>query len=819
LSIGKLAQGQEGYYLSAVAQGAEDYYLGAGEAPGRWAGVASHELGLTGEVAGDDLRAVLSGHDPTSGRQLARGNRTLPGFDCTFSAPKSVSIVHALGDEFERRVVSESHDAAVDAALGYLERQAAFGRRGRDGVHRVDTSGFVAGAFRHRTSRAGDPHLHTHVLIANMAKASDGRWGALDGRLVFAHKMDAGAVYQSHLRAEITDRLGFEWNTPRNGLAELAGIPAGVLRAFSRRRTEIEAVLAVRGETSAAAAATATLATRHAKRDINPDVLREEWVERAAGFGFGAEQIAQIPGHRSGTTCARSSEVLEELTRHQSFFDRRHVVRALATSSSTGMRVDELEERVDRVLSHDAVVGLVPDDLVGPRWTTQDLLDAEHRLLDRVERGRGRRVAVADDEAVDVAIAARPSLTDEQRTMVATITTSGAAVDVVVGAAGAGKTFALDAARQAWTASGHRVVGCALAARAASQLEAGAGIPSFTVSAIQAFLERDRLPQDSVLVVDEAGMVGTRALDELTYRASRSRAKVVLVGDHRQLPEIEAGGAFGHLAHGKHAIRLDENRRQRDRHERRALIDWRSGRIAEAIARLTRRGNVVEGDNADTLRARLVSDWQQAVDSGEVALMLARRRVDVADLNARARHELKATGYLDETTETTIASLELCEGDWVLARRNDRRIGVHNGDLGVVTCVEPGGATVVLDRGATVVVPVDFIARGHLDHGYALTVHKAQGATCDRTFVLGDDSLHQELGYTAMSRGRQRNQLYVMATDPERDNPGGHDTTQHQSFDLVEALRRSEAQQLASALLPNAERERAKAGKSWGIEV
>ncbi len=192
--------------------------------------------------------------------------------------------------------------------------------------------------------------------------------------------------------------------------------------------------------------------------------------------------------------------------------------------------------------------------------------------------------------------------------------------------------------------------------------------------------------------------------------------------------------------------------------------------------------------------------------------MLARRRVDVADLNARARQVLKDNGYLDATTEATVAGLELCEGDWVLARRNDRRIGVHNGDLGVVAHIDDGAVTVALDRGPTVTIPVDYIERGHLDHGYALTVHKAQGATCDRTFVLGDESLHQELGYTAMSRGRQRNQLYVMATDLERDNPGGHDTIDHRPFDLVEALRRSEAQQLASELLPKRKR-------SVGIEL
>jgi conjugative relaxase-like TrwC/TraI family protein len=188
LSIGKLTNGQADYYLSAVAQGAEDYYLGAGEEPGRWCGSAVPELALNGDVTGDDLRAALAGHDPTSGRRLARGNRSMRGFDCTFSAPKSVSIIHALGDEFDRHAMREAHDAAVDAALAYLERQAAFGRRGRDGVQRVESSGFVAAAFRHRTSRAGDPQLHTHVLVANMVKGADGRWGALDGRLLFAHK-------------------------------------------------------------------------------------------------------------------------------------------------------------------------------------------------------------------------------------------------------------------------------------------------------------------------------------------------------------------------------------------------------------------------------------------------------------------------------------------------------------------------------------------------------------------------------------------------------------------------------------------------------
>lgn len=802
LSIGKLAKGQADYYLSAVAQGAEDYYLGAGEAPGRWCGNGSTDLSLSGEVAADDLRDVLTGIDPVSHRRLARGNRTLPGFDCTFSAPKSVSIVHALGGDVERAAISEAHDAAVDAALGYLERQAAFGRRGRNGVHRVESSGFVAAAFRHRTSRASDPHLHTHVLVANMVKGADGRWGALDGRLVFAHKMDAGAVYQSHLRAELTDRLGLRWHTPQNGLAELADVPTAVVKEFSRRRAEIEALLEARGESSAAASATATLATRRSKVDVDGVTLLADWRQRADALGFATERISElvrVPKHERPSL--RRDQVPDELTRQTSYFDRRNAVRLIATSSRTGLRVDELERRADACLSDEQIVELTPDALTGARFTTKSMLRAEESLLTVVERGTNERVAVANAEVVAAATAARPSLSVEQRNMVETVTQSGARVDVVVGAAGAGKTYALDAAREAWTASGHRVIGCALAARAAAQLEGDAGIPSFTISALQTFLRDDRLPAHSVLVVDEAGMVGTRVLDDLVRKAVRSDAKVVLVGDHRQLPEIEAGGAFGHLARQPGALHLEDNRRQRDSHERVALRDWRRGAIREAIDRLRRRGNVVQGDNSDVLRTRLVVDWKEAIDNGEIALMLARRRADVADLNQRARRELQATGYIDPATETTVAGLHLCEGDWVLARRNNRRVGVHNGDLGVVAAVNENSVTVQLDRGPIVEVPNEYIADGHLDYGYAITVHKAQGATCDRTFVLGDESLHKELGYTAMSRGRLRNQLYVMAPESEREKPGGHGVGTEGSFDLVAAIQRSEAQLLARSLL------------------
>lgn len=802
LSIAKLGRGQEDYYLDSVAAGTEDYYLGAGEAPGRWLGSAISEVGLTGEVTPADLRAILEGHDPSTGRRLAKPNRKLPGFDATFSAPKSVSLIHALGPPAIRAHVVEAHQAAVDAALGYLERQAAFGRRGRDGVDRVKTSGFIAAAFRHRTSRAGDPHLHTHVLIANVCRSTDGRWGALDGRGLFLHKMDAGAIYQTQLRAELTRRLGVEWLACSKGPTELSGIPPKVLRAFSRRRVEIEAALAERGASSARASEVATLATRSNKaKGLDPAALAAEWEERARALGFFPERIGELVTQRrqvNRPTILRD-RLADQLTEHSSHFDRRHAVRAIAEQARTGADVLDIEAVADRFLHSPGVVPLTAHEVTGMRYSTEAVMKDEQYVLGKAGV-RPRIPVVAEPRVVDNEVAARPTLSAEQEAMVRAVTTSGAVLDVVVGAAGTGKTFALDACRATWQASGHRVIGCSLAARAAANLEEGSGIPSFTIAHLLRHLERNQLAKGTVVVVDEAGMVGSRALARLVRAAAWRDSKVVLVGDHRQLPEIEAGGTFGALVRQGHAVHLTENRRQLRWFERRVLADLRAGRIAEAIGRLRSRDGVVKADNADVLRTRLVDDWMASVEVGESPLMLARRRVDVADLNERARLAFVAAGWLDPEAEVVVGGVGLCEGDWVVTLRNNRQLGVMNGDRGTVMAVDEDNVTVQLDRGPVVALPADYVADGHLDHGYALTIHKAQGTTCDRTFVLGDETLRRESGYTALSRGREENRLYVMDADLEAENPGHHGRATRREADIVAALRRSEAQITANEL-------------------
>ncbi len=235
LNIGKVAPGGESYYLETVASGVEDYYTGAGEAPGYWLGAAAGELGLSARVAPEALRAVLGATDPATGEPLTgrMSRRSVPGFDCTFRAPKSVSLLFALGDPEVSNEVRNAADAAIAASLPVLEQAACRVRRGKGGLTVLDGDGFVAAAFRHRTSRAGDPHLHTHALAANVVERIDGGWGAMHSPHLYRNARTAGFVYQAVLRAELTERLSVQWSDVVNGHGEVAGIDPAVVRHFS----------------------------------------------------------------------------------------------------------------------------------------------------------------------------------------------------------------------------------------------------------------------------------------------------------------------------------------------------------------------------------------------------------------------------------------------------------------------------------------------------------------------------------------------------------------------------------------------------------
>jgi len=845
LSIGKLGAGQADYYLEAVGQGVEDYYAGAGEAPGSWAGSAAGELEVFGQVEGELLHRALSGQHPQTGDPLVKapggGGVRVPGFDLTFSAPKSVSLLFGLGDAGLAREVRDAHEAAVAGALGYMERQGAVARRGHGGTESVLGNGFVAAAFRHRTSRAGDPQLHTHVLVANMTRGPDGRWTALDARRLYVNAKTGGYLYQAQLRAELTRRLGVEWGPVRRGQADLAGIPTGVLRAFSRRRAEIEERMAERGERSSRAAQVAALDTRRAKDySVAAETLREEWRERARTLGLNPEQLRDLLGRARAreldpvavTAVGEELTGPEGLTGRRSTFTRRDVVQAWCERLPQGADVDVVEGLADQLLAGERVVplaadvsGLTHSDVVRRadgrvvpataeerRYSTPELLALERRIIDGSRARRDEQTGTVAADRVEAVLSARPELSTEQAGMVRRLLRGGEGVQVVVGPAGTGKTFALDAARAGWEAEGYRVIGAALARRAARELQDGAGIPSTSLAALLAELreggERGLLADGrSVLVVDEAGMVGTRMYGELLEHAARAQTKVVLVGDHRQLPEIDAGGVFrGLLARGG-AVELSENRRQREGWERDALAALREGAAAPALAAYARHGRLVMADTAGGVRERLVTDWWHATQdpNGEEAVMIAARRDDVADLNGRARARMRAGQHLGDT-ELNVDGRVFAVGDRVVALRNARRLDVLNGTRATITAVdlEHRSLTALTTDGRTVELPASYLDaqtdRGGptLEHGYAITGHKAQGMTTGRAFVLGSADLYREWGYVALSRGRTENHLYLTAPTTDRDEIAPAEPATDRLKTLTRALERSRGQQLAT---------------------
>ena len=765
------------YYIEAVSLGAEEYYLSRGEVPGRWLGRCSEALGLSGTVDADALRSLLAGTRPDGGA-LRDGWVLRPGYDATFSAPKSVSVLYALGDRDDVRAVVAAHDAAVAGAIGYLETHACRVRRG--GIHgkgvRFEAGGRMVGAaFVHHTSRAGDPQLHTHVLIANATPGPDGRWTGIDSAGLFAHAKAATAVYQALLRRGLVERLGLNFELSGDGTGDIVGVPADVRARFSKRRAAIEEHMREKGTSGPQAAEVATLATRQAKDHAVSELdLRIGWRQEAEQLGFDATSVPRSP-RRLFAALPTDDALSRRITLDNATFDAARAVWAVAAAAPDGAELVEIEERALAFLTSPLVI-----EVSDGRWTTTEMLALEEWVVAVALGGRAGGYGAADHGSVDDALGARPSLSDEQVAMVRRIATSGDQIDVVVGAPGSGKTFALDAARAAWQASGSRVLGCALAARAARGLQAGSGITSRTIDRLLIDLEagNESLDRRTIVVVDESAMVGTRKLARLVDAGARAEAKLVLVGDPKQLPAIEAGGLFEALASRLGTTQLTGNRRQQHPGERAVVADLRDGHVQRATERLRRLGGMAVFVNADALADAMVEDWSAATKAGKDVLMLAPTRDTVAELNARARQRMEAEGSLGHVV-AQVGHVEFAIGDRVVCTRNNKRIGVVNGDIGTVVGAGDKGVVVTLD-GGDVELPEAYLAAGNLNHGYALTIHKAQGATCDVALVWGEN-LGAESGYTAMTRGRLRNRVFVMAerSGGEHLPPEQRDPTQY----------------------------------------
>jgi conjugative relaxase-like TrwC/TraI family protein len=804
LSVAKLTLGQEAYYEQQVAGGLDDYYAGRGESPGQWAGSGASGLGLVGVVEDGALGTLLRGVDPAAGTELrapvreriinvrtldlesgewreeAKRLAPVSGYDLVFSCPKSVSILHALtDDELVRREIGDAHECAWQAAVGYLEAEACVVRRGHGGVGRERGEGFVAAAFRHRTSRAQDPHLHTHVIVANMARAADGAWRALDGEAILqTYRLAAGYLYEAQLRHELTGRLGLEWTEPFKGMGELALVPEGAVRAFSSRRQSLLKYMEALGTEGFAAARVAALATREAKEQVDLPRLRERWLDRAAEDGLGRRELRRLRSGRPLEPERLESEDLagrlfgvDGLTATQTTFSQAELVRAVAGSLRCGAPVGRVLAAAEE-LSRFPVIELVEaGDIAGrpARYTTRELLELERDALELASTGRDVGAPTPDGRTV-LRTLVDSDLAREQQRLIREAALSRDRVVCVIGVAGAGKTTALRMLNQALRGSGVPVVGAAPSGRAADELTAGSGIPSSTLHGLLLDAAREGgLPHGCALVVDEAGMAETRVLAPTLELVRQAEGKAILVGDPSQLPAVGAGGLFAALCDRLGALDLTENHRQHELSERQALADLRAGDPERYLAHAAKHGRLQVDENTTTAKQRLLEDWwQAAAHDPDGTIMIAYRRADIRDLN-QAGHILMLRAADLGQDALKFGEREFRAGDRVLCRHNDPQLGIRNGTRATVIELGLDWLSIRTDTGAVRRLPLGYVEK-HLDHGYALTGHAAQGATVERAFVLIEDrGALQEWGYVACSRARSETRLYLASLPNEPD--------------------------------------------------
>jgi conjugative relaxase-like TrwC/TraI family protein len=723
MSKGALSARQaETYYQEKYSQ--DDYYTEERRVTGQWFGRGAERLGLADQVSPDDFRAVLRGLNPATGEVLvpnAQGSdERRAGWDATFNAPKSVSIQALVGNDAR---LAQAHRIAVSRALTELEGYALSRQHG--GHEWVITGNVVAVRFDHIAARPSqgaddgygpDPHLHTHVVIANMTRRPDGAWRGLDPVEIYRSQSFATAVYRSELAREV-QRLGYRIDvTGTDGRWELDGYTREQVMAFSRRRQDIEAAMARQGLHGAAAAQNLAHQTRRSKDPRDEASLKAEWRERVREYG-----IELVKPHAYARRVPDQTKVEDALeysvahnTEREAVIDRR-ALEATALQHAMGKADLEQLRRAADGWERDAKLIRIGTTTNSPRgaYTTSQMVALERKNLDLMQVGRGGAQAIASAGAVR-AWAARRGLLPDQAEVAELTLTANDWITAIEGRAGAAKTTTVGAIRELAEVYGYKVCGFAPTTRAVKAL-AEAGVAARTVAS----LIENPLPEaqsKELWIIDESSLLGTGQVNGLLRKARDAGvARIVFVGDQHQHHAIEAGRPLYQMQQaGMRVARLDLIRRQRDPELRKAVSHAANGEIAETIDILERLGRIRELGDTARRYASIAGDYVAARAAGERVLVVSPANEERRQLNAVIRQTLKEHGLVDarEVAHTVFVNRDLTRpqrgqarnydvGDIVRFTRGSKKMGIEKGAHAVVERAdsEAGRLSVVLNDG------------------------------------------------------------------------------------------------------------------------
>lgn len=530
----------------------------------------------------------------------------------------------------------------------------------------------------------------------------------------------------------------------------------------------------------------------------------------------GVERLAEIKRKNAERIQEDPGIVIAKVARQRATFTRTDIARALhELVAPYGERFGKgdgdddalaFQALLTKVMAHEGIVSIGHDQKGVERFATPQQLVMEEAIESIAHDMRGREHHPIDGPDGLV------GLSGEQQLAVAHLV-SGGDIRCLIGKAGSGKTTTLAAVRELFEAAGYNVKGAALAGIAAQNLSDGAGIEATTVASLRHSWRKDEqhLSERDVLIVDEAGMLGTRDMFALLDEAHQRDAKIILVGDAHQLQAIEAGATFRALTEKLGAVELTAVHRQRESWQAAATADLARGEVAPALAAYETQMQVKAAPNKEQALTNLVEDWRQDREQGWSQLMLAHTRGDVQALNDKARAALRERGQLGEERSFTVLeqteeagriidkkkTRALADGDRVIFLRNDKRLGVKNGTLGTLQEINTnGGYHIALDDGR--MVSSDLHAYGYIDHGYATTIHKAQGVTVDRSYVLATPGFDRHLTYVAMTRHREMATLYWDHASFKDRSDLGHRLARENAKDNALDYRSAPAPQLES---------------------
>lgn len=781
------------YYANLGDAENHDYYSSDGQRPGVWFGTGAEALGLAGQIDPNVFQNLLNGRSPDGAKDLVQQRsgsiRHRAGFDLTFSVPKSVSVLWSQMPAHRRHQIDAVVERAVRSVLQVVQDECGVTRRGHNG-HTQEPAQLIGALYRHDTARGlpgqvPDANLHLHAVLVNAVVREDGSTGALDARPLFEprKKMALGALFRAELARGLRDELGVGVYRPsRPGhdrpvtWFEIEGVPELLLQAMSKRRSEIEAWLREHGLSEAKAAERANRATRTKKQLFTWYQLTEAWAKLARQHDWGpvhAESLLKPTptAYREASLEELATRALDLLMQGRARFTRNELLEVMAVEAqTTGIGADRVLQAVEGVFSRSAEIVPLQKKRGLATYTTRQMLDLEAGLIARASRlhdRSGRAVRLADVARV---LRRHPTLRPEQREAVRAVVTGPDCV-AIVGVAGSGKTYMLGVAREAFEEAGYRLIGTALAADAAQEIQKGSGIASVHLHKLLYRLKQGQATLDSntVVVVDEAGMVGTRQMADLLRRVEDSGSKLVLVGDPRQLQPVDAGAPFRMIGETIGSTTLSDIVRQHESYARQVVRDLRDGDAEAALQALDRRGQVVIATSEQAARERLVVDWRRLVfeegfEPGQVAVLTGQNEA-VRDLNRRLHEVMRSAGRLgDYTVELDSGPVSL--GDRVVVTKNQRLLGLRNGQRGEVVGASDRTLWVRLEDGFEVEVDTDYFP--HITLGYASSIHRSQGKTAEHALYLAGDSMTSlELGYVAGSRARGQTLVYASAVAVE----------------------------------------------------